>query len=266
MESGVMVMRGGEMLDLVGDWHMQNDTVLGGWTTVYFKNRKYPMKKRLRRSRFDKGWGVWKDDPAGMIVKCTEADALRSAFPTMLGGMFIAEEMQIDAAPTVARAVFEELPPPAGGDGKPPPPEQPAPKPVPAPAPAAAPAATATPAPEKKQAAPTLKRKEAAAKPAAAAAVTTAAAPSTTDRDKFKAMLALGRYTPEDFVACALEEGWIDPDIGAWDKIPDARFTEFLKPENFGLVAEVMDARENKPAPPTATVAPTSAPPAGQLL
>ena len=96
--------------------------------------------------------------------------------------------------------------------------------------------------------------------------MTTAAAPSTTDRDKFKAMLALGRYTPEDFVACALEEGWIDPDIGAWDKIPDARFTEFLKPENFGLVAEVMDARENKPAPPTATVAPTSAPPAGQLL
>ena len=37
------------------------------------------------------------DDPAGMIVKCAEADALRSAFPTMLGGCYTEEEMPVPA-------------------------------------------------------------------------------------------------------------------------------------------------------------------------
>lgn len=264
MESGVMVMRGGEMLDLVGDWHMPNDNVLGGWATVYFKNRKYPMKKRLRRTRFDKGWGVWKEDPAGMIVKCTEADALRSAFPTMLGGMYVAEELHAERpTPEVAHAVFEELPP--AGDGAATITHTAAataeqkevaklPEPRKVPEPTATPKPEPTAAPEKKQAAPTLQRRE--RKPAA---TTIVEAPSTADREKLKAMLAVNKCTPEDFVAAALEEGWIDPEIGAWDKIPDSRFGEFVKPENFQLVADVLEARQAKAGTP-------STPPAGQLL
>lgn len=75
-------------------------------------------------------------------------------------------------------------------------------------------------------------------------------------------MLAVGGCTPEDFVAAALQEGWIDPEIGAWDKIPEARFTEFVRPENWTLVAEVLDERRTQAATPTATRTPK----AGELL
>src|SRR5262252_4048529 len=43
MESGVIVLREGAMVDLVGDFHLPNDQVLGGWATVYFKGREFPM-------------------------------------------------------------------------------------------------------------------------------------------------------------------------------------------------------------------------------
>src|SRR5215831_9464138 len=85
MESGTIVLRNGETVDLIGDWHMPNDNILGGWAKVHFKNRSHPMQKRVRLARFKKPFGIWNDDPAGMIVKCAEADALRSSFPTMLG-------------------------------------------------------------------------------------------------------------------------------------------------------------------------------------
>ncbi len=67
--------------------------MIGGWATVFFKNRKQPMNKRVRLKRFQKAWGIWQEDPAGMICKCAEADALRSSFPTMLGGLYLREEI-----------------------------------------------------------------------------------------------------------------------------------------------------------------------------
>jgi phage recombination protein Bet len=92
MKSGVIVEVEGEngmglVTDLEGDFHAAGTKLLGGWATVYFKNRKMPMTRRLRLERFKKPFGVWNDDPAGMIVKCAEADALRSSFPTMLGSL-----------------------------------------------------------------------------------------------------------------------------------------------------------------------------------
>src|SRR5262245_22616306 len=92
MESGVIVQRDGNVVDLEGDFTMDDDILLGGWAKVYCKNRSKPMVKRLKLKRFQKPFGIWQDDPAGMIVKCTEADALRSTFPTLLGGMYMREE------------------------------------------------------------------------------------------------------------------------------------------------------------------------------
>lgn len=259
MDSGTIVMRNGEVIDLVGDWHMPNDNVLGGWATVYFKNRKYPMKKRLRLTRFNKGFGVWKEDPAGMIVKCAEADALRSSFPTMLGGLFIEQEVEPVRAEEVTRAVFEEAPAAtaAASNGEPKPTaatpgERQVQGKVVEPTPPAK-------APEKKAAAPTLQRKprnEKTPPPAVAAqaAATTTAAPS--DKEKLKTMLAVGNCTPEDFVALAVDEGWLDAEQGQWDKIPEPRFTEFLKAENWALVMELLDERRSKQAAPAAA-APT---------
>ena len=245
MDSGTIVLRKGEIVDLVGDWHMPEDRILGGWATVWFKNRKHPMKKRLRVDRFNKGFGIWKEDPAGMIVKCAEADALRSSFPTMLGGMFTQEEMGPGggAAAEVPRPVFQEPNGAATGTVIEVGPEPTAIKPTPAPTPTPAPEprkAVEGPGEKKSPAGPTLKRKS----PPARSAPTT----EKTPRETFAEMLAIGGCTPEDFVQLALDEGWLELEQGAWEKIPDERIAEFLRPENWEFVMKLLDERMAKRA------------------
>jgi phage recombination protein Bet len=260
MDSGTIVMRNGEVIDLVGDWHMPNDNVLGGWATVHFKNRKHPMTKRLRVTRFNKGFGIWRDDPAGMIVKCAEADALRSSFPTMLGGLFISEEVPPErTAADIAHAAFPAETTTTGNGHPEATPETVRAEVIEQP--------TAT-EPEKKAAAApkrTLQRRQRNEKNAA---------PSTekqvSDREKFMSMLAVGNATPEDFVAAAIDEGWIEAEVGKWDNIPDDRFAEFMKPENWALVMEVLDDRRSKTTTAatatTASAASESSVRPGQLL
>lgn len=107
MKSGIIVKEGSELRDLEGDFYSDGQVVVGGWATVFFKNRKQPMHKRVRLARFTKSFGVWQDDGAGMICKCAEADALRSSFPTMLGGLYIKEETAVDQ-PKVSAPIFTE--------------------------------------------------------------------------------------------------------------------------------------------------------------
>lgn len=107
MRSGIIVREeDGTLKDLEGDFYESGQEVVGGWATVLFKNRKQEMHKRLRLSRFQKSFGVWQDDSAGMICKCAEADALRSSFPTMLGGLYLREEM-VGPDPSFASPKFE---------------------------------------------------------------------------------------------------------------------------------------------------------------
>lgn len=98
MKSGVILRRDGTQLDVEGDFHEETDEILGGWATVFFKHRDNPMHKRVRLKRFRKDTPIWRDDPAGMICKCAEADALRSSFPTMLGGLYLKEELESEAS------------------------------------------------------------------------------------------------------------------------------------------------------------------------
>lgn len=111
MESGVIIKFGdGTMLERQGDYYEGGETVVGGWAKVHFKTRKFPMYKRVRMERFKKPFGIWLDDAAGMIVKCAEADALRSAFPTMLGGLYMREELDapdVDDKPKVSSPIFD---------------------------------------------------------------------------------------------------------------------------------------------------------------
>jgi phage recombination protein Bet len=93
MQSGVIVKRGDEIVEEEGDFYLDGDVLLGGWSKILFKNRSTPIYKRLRLGTFDKGFGRWNTDKAGMIVKCAEADGLRSAFPNSLGGMYLEDEM-----------------------------------------------------------------------------------------------------------------------------------------------------------------------------
>lgn len=132
MTSGVLVKRDGELLELEGDWFDEGDTLVGGWATVHFKNRKHPMTKKLKLSTFHQGRSRWNADPAGMIVKCAESDALRSAFPNSLGGMYLDGEMP---GPECITAPAVPAGPPVGtnirlGNGKAPRIEPPAPPPA----------------------------------------------------------------------------------------------------------------------------------------
>lgn len=105
MESGVVIEdNDGNIQELQGDFYTENQKLLGGWARVHLKNRKFPVYRRLKLSTFDTGQSRWAKDPGGMIVKCAEGDALRSAFPTSLAGMYMQEEQQsvIDVSETAA--------------------------------------------------------------------------------------------------------------------------------------------------------------------
>ena len=108
MKSGVIIEEDGKMSDLEGDFFLKSQRVIGGWATVFFKNRKYPMHKRVRLERFQKAFGIWQDDSAGMICKCAEADALRSSFPTMLGGLYLKEEVAPQVETKTSAPIFTE--------------------------------------------------------------------------------------------------------------------------------------------------------------
>jgi phage recombination protein Bet len=106
MESGVIVWGTDERYhDREGDFVHDGDVICGAWATVYFKHRTYPMKKRINIGPFRKDNKIWNENPQGMVVKCVEADALRSSFPTLLGSLFIEEEM-----PTFVETVSTSLP------------------------------------------------------------------------------------------------------------------------------------------------------------
>lgn len=92
MESGVIIKDGDEIKEREGDFHLPDEHIVGGWARVFRKGRK-PTYRRVRMERFNKGFAQWKEDAAGMIVKCAESDALRSTFPTLLGGLYTGGEI-----------------------------------------------------------------------------------------------------------------------------------------------------------------------------
>jgi len=106
MDSGVIVKdEAGNVVDREGDFTLPGDTLLGGWSIVYFKKRGHPKKSRVKLQTYQQQFGVWIKDPAGMICKVAEAGALRDSFPTMVGGLFLREEMK-------ANGDLEETPAP----------------------------------------------------------------------------------------------------------------------------------------------------------
>lgn len=104
MESGIVVVTDDkpEPIDIHGDFHTDDQTCAGGWARVHFKTRKIPTYRRIRLARFNTGRAEWAKDAPGMICKCAEADALRSSFPTMLGGLYLRDEITLDVGPRKA--------------------------------------------------------------------------------------------------------------------------------------------------------------------
>ena len=94
MESGVVVANKDALVTYrEGDLVLDGETLVGGWARCHRKDREHPSFDALKLSTFTTGKSRWNKDPAGMIVKCAEASALRKAFPTQLGGLYSKEEM-----------------------------------------------------------------------------------------------------------------------------------------------------------------------------
>lgn len=265
IESGVIVRlkEGGGIIEREGDLVYDDENLLGGWAKVYRKDREKPFYRRLKLSTFNTGRSRWEKDPAGMIVKCAEADALRSAFPTHLGGLYLQEEPQpIDVEPVIERAKVPKLSagnnsvqtqaPPSGDEkesdkpGSPAElisPEQPGvanhrgeipssgtPKAAKAEkeqTPDPTPSGSGAPSPKKK---PVLKRKK--------------GSPSNNDVPPFQRQmlerLKVGNRGPEDLLKVAVASDWCAADE-TWP-LPEEKLELFLDPENWAVLTELMDA------------------------
>lgn len=109
MESGVVVKRGELVVDDIGDFTMEGDELLGGWARVHKKGQKFPIFKRIKLATFNKGQNQWASNPAGMIVKCAEADALRTSFPSLLGSLYLRDEVQESNEPSkITAPIFKD--------------------------------------------------------------------------------------------------------------------------------------------------------------
>lgn len=86
MESGVVIQNATEIVERAGDIVPKGYTLIGGWAKVYRSDRKIPMYKSIPLDAFDKDNAFWRGGKKGMqIAKCAEADALRSAIPSLSG-------------------------------------------------------------------------------------------------------------------------------------------------------------------------------------
>jgi phage recombination protein Bet len=90
-----------------GDWR---DVWLGSKppaaakTTIWRKGSQHPFVGVARFADYNAGQGLWSKMPAAMIAKCSEALALRRAFPANLSGVYSADEMDQAAEPVTVTA------------------------------------------------------------------------------------------------------------------------------------------------------------------
>jgi phage recombination protein Bet len=80
-------------------------------TTIWRKGSTYPFVGVARFADYNAGQGLWSKMPAAMIAKCSEALALRKAFPADMSGVYTTDEMDQAAEPvTVTTETAPALP------------------------------------------------------------------------------------------------------------------------------------------------------------
>lgn len=110
MDSGIVVRNeNGQQEERKACFILDEEELLGGWATVH-RMSKMPVYSKLslaqRKPTYETQF--WKGAKAAeQIQKCAEADALRLAFPSKIGGLFLREEMDF---PINVEAHAVELP------------------------------------------------------------------------------------------------------------------------------------------------------------
>lgn len=103
MKSGIIVVNEkGETIERKGTFKLDNETLVGGWAEVFRKDWENSIYSSVSLSEAiqKKGNGEpnsnWSKQPATMIEKVAKVRALREAFVEDLGGMYEAEEMNVE--------------------------------------------------------------------------------------------------------------------------------------------------------------------------
>lgn len=92
IQAGIIVRRGEQTIELEGCFCDKNDTLVGGWAKVYRSDRKFPYVAKVNLDEYDKKQSIWNEKKSTMIAKVAKVQALREAFPALLGGMYTQEE------------------------------------------------------------------------------------------------------------------------------------------------------------------------------
>ena len=103
MKSGIVVLsEEGEVIERKGTFKLDNEKLVGGWAEVFRKDWENSIycSVSLNEAMQKKGNGEpnsnWTKQPATMIEKVAKVRALREAFVEDLGGMYEAEEMDVE--------------------------------------------------------------------------------------------------------------------------------------------------------------------------
>lgn len=117
MKSGIVVLNtNGEVIERKGTFKLDTETLVGGWAEVFRKDWSNSIycSVSLSEAIQKKGNGEpnsnWSKQPATMIEKVAKVRALREAFVEDLGGMYEAEEMNVELPekPIEAQIVEED--------------------------------------------------------------------------------------------------------------------------------------------------------------
>ena len=74
-------------------------------TIIHRKGSQHPFVGVARFADYNAGQGLWSKMPAAMIAKCSEALALRKAFPADLSGVYSTDEMDQAVEPVAVTEV-----------------------------------------------------------------------------------------------------------------------------------------------------------------
>jgi len=94
VESGVVVLKDGQINERKGSILLSGERLLGGWARCFRKDRSVAFYQTVQFDVYNTGRARWHKDPSGMIVKCAKAAVLREAFPNSLAGLYVDEEME----------------------------------------------------------------------------------------------------------------------------------------------------------------------------
>ncbi len=115
-KSGIVVLRGDQVIQKEGTCLYPGETLVGGWCRVHRTRNGgsgEEVFKEVSLKEYDKGQANWKTKPCTMIEKVAVSQALRAAFPKDYEGMYVAEEVSEQG---YTDAEYEQMGPAGGGE------------------------------------------------------------------------------------------------------------------------------------------------------